>query len=88
MAEPYRFLRLSIRVFRVLAWLALAIQVLTGAILLIGGGEPELVGGVEVPARVLGLLSFVAAGMYFFSLWLMGSLIQLWLDIRAHLSKT
>jgi hypothetical protein len=30
-------------------------------------------------------LNFVAAGMYFFSLWLMSSLLRLLLDIRDRL---
>ncbi|MBI3010258.1 MAG: hypothetical protein HYY57_04675 [Candidatus Omnitrophica bacterium] len=85
MAAPYRFLQASIVVFKVLAWIALALQVITGLILVIGGGDPILVGGVEIPARAVGLLNFVAAGLYFFSFWLMANLIHLWLDIRSHL---
>ena len=81
--ESYKFLRASTVVFKVLAWVALILQVVTGLVLVIGGGEPVLIGGLEVPARLVGVLNFVAAAMYFFSLWLMKSLIQLLLDIRA-----
>lgn len=84
MAQPYKFLRLGVVIFRVLAWVALALQVVSGLILVISGGEPVTIGGLDVPARVVGILNFVAAAMYFFSLWLMGSLIQLLLDIRSH----
>ena len=80
----YKFLRLSVKVFKVLAWVALALQVVTGLILIIGGGEPVLVAGVDIPARVVGLLNFVAGGVYYFSLRLTSELLQLLLDIRDH----
>jgi len=85
MAQSYKFLHVSVIVFKVLAWLALAVQVVMGAILVITGGEPVLIGGAEINARIVGLLNFVAAALYFFSFWLMSSLIRLWLDIREHL---
>ena len=82
----YKFLHFSAKFFKVLAWVALVFQVVTGLILVIFGGQPVLIGGVELPARIVGVLNFVAAGMYFFSLWLMSSLIQLLLDIRGRLA--
>ncbi len=84
MTQPYKFVRVSVKVFKVLAWVAVALQVITGGILLIGGGDPILVGGIDVPARVVGLLNFVAAAVYFFSLWLAASVLQLLLDLRDH----
>ena len=85
MAQSYRFLRVGVTVFKVLAWVTVAVQVVTGLILIVNGGEPVLIGGVEIPARLVGVLNFVAAGMYFFSLWLMSSLLRLLLDIRDRL---
>ncbi len=85
MAQPYKFLGISTVVFKVLAWVAVAVQVITGLILVIGGGDPVNIGGIELPARLVGVLNFVAAGIYFFSMWLMSCLIQLLLDIRAQL---
>ena len=85
-AEPYKFLRVSTVVFKILAWAAVAFQVVIGLILIVQGGEPVPVGNFELPVRVVGLLNFVAAGLYFFSFWLMKSLIQLLLDIRARQS--
>ena len=85
MPQAQQFLQLSVKVFKVLAWIALGFQVITGAILIVVGGEPVFIGGVELPARLVGVLNFVAAGMYFFSLWLMSSLIELLLDIRKRL---
>ena len=88
MTEPYKFLRVSATVFKVLAWVTLVFQVITGLILVIVGGDPVVIGGIELPARVVGVLNFVAAGLYFFSLWLMSSIIRLLLDIRARLEKS
>lgn len=83
MLETYKFLRVSITVFKVLAWVSLGLQIITGVILLVVGGSPVFVGGINVPARVVGVLNFIVAIVYFFSLWLMANLIQLWLDIRS-----
>ena len=85
MAESYKFLRVSVTVFKVLAWVTVAVQLVTGLILIINGGDPVLIGGVEIPARLVGVLNFVAAGVYFFSLWLMSSLLRLLLDVRDRL---
>ena len=86
--KSYKFLRVSVKVFKILAWVSLVAQVVTGLILVVGGGEPVLIGGIDVPARVVGILNFVAAGMYFFTMWLVSNVLQLWLDIRDQLGKT
>jgi hypothetical protein len=85
MAQPYQFVRVSVTVFKVLACLSAAVQIVTGLILIVNGGDPVLIGGVEVPARLVGTLNFVAAAVYFFSLWLMSSVLKLLLDIRGRL---
>ena len=85
MTQPYKFLQVSITVFKVLAWVTVAVQVVTGLMLIISGGDPVLIGGAEIPARLVGVLNFVAAGVYFFSLWLMSSLLRLLVDIRERL---
>ena len=85
MAQPYQFVRVSVTVFKVLAIVSAAVQVVTGVILVVNGGDPVLIGGVEIPARLVGMLNFLAAGVYFFSLWLMSSVLKLLLDIRGRL---
>ena len=85
MAQPYKFLQVSTVVFKVLAWVALVVQVITGLVLVIKGGEPVLIGGTELPVRLVGLLNFVTAALYFFSFWLMSGVIRLLLDIRRQL---
>ncbi len=88
MATSRKFLHVSVTVFKVLAWFALVVQVVTGLVLVIRGGEPVLIGGFDIPARVIGILNFVAAGMYFFSFGLMSHLIQLLLEVHERLSGT
>lgn len=82
MKEDHKFLGVGAVVFTVLAWLSLVIQVVVGLILLIGGGPAVSIGGVDVPARVVGALNCVAGVLYFFLLFLIANIIRLLLDIR------
>ena len=85
MGRSERFLRLSILIFNILAWLSLGAQVITGLILLVGGGPSVPIGGLEVPARVVGILNCVAGGIYFFMLVLVAHVIRVLLEIRERL---
>lgn len=87
MAQPYKFLRVSVVIFKGLAWVAVVLQSVTGLILVIGGGEPVPIGGLDIPARLVGVLNFVAAAFYFFSFWLMAGVVRLLLDIREAVSS-
>ncbi len=83
----YGFLKKSATVFKVLAWISLVLQVVVGLILLIGGGQSVPIGGVDVPARVVGILNCVAGAIYFF-LWLfLSHIVRLLLDIHCGLNK-
>ena len=42
-----------------------------------------LLGGLDVPARVVGLLNVIAAVVYFFMFLLMSAVIRLLLDLHA-----
>ena len=85
MEQPYRLVRASVTIFKVLACVSAAMQIVAGTILLVNGGDPVFIGGQEIPARLVGMLNFLAAGVYFFSLWLMSSVLKLLLDIRGRL---
>ena len=84
--SDYGYLRVSVIVFKVLAWLALGLQVVTGVILLVGGGPGVPVGGVEVPARLVGVLNIFAALIYFFLFMFISNVTKLLLDVHARLS--
>ena len=87
MKQAYQLVQVGVTVFKVLAWLSLVIQAILGIILLVTGGAPVSVGGVDVPARIVGLLNCVAAGIYFFMLSLIAQLLRLLLDIHEHMSR-
>jgi hypothetical protein len=86
-AQQHKFLTTGATVFKVLAWVALIVQVLMGLLLLIIGGDPVLIGGVDVPARVVGLLNCIAAVVYFFMFTLVSVVIHLLLDLHAAVTK-
>ena len=85
MAQSHQFLRVSVMVFKVLAWVALGLLAITGLFVIITGGEPQVVGGAALSARAVGFLILIYGGTSFFSLWLMGSLLRLLLEIRDRL---
>ena len=86
--QDYSFLRKSVLVFKVLAWVALALQSITGLILLIGGGPAVSIGGVDVPARLVGVLNLVAAAIYFFLFLFISNVTRLLVDLYGHVTKT
>ncbi len=86
MARPYKFLQVSTMVFQVLAWVTLALYVISGIALIITGGPPVPLMGVEVPARLFGFIYLLAGGANCYFLLLVRHLIQIVLDIRHHQS--
>jgi hypothetical protein len=80
------FLHLGATIFKVLGWIALVLQVVIGLILLIGGGPDVPVGGVDIPARLVGVLNLVAAAIYWFMFTFISQLTKLLLEIHAKVS--
>jgi hypothetical protein len=85
MTQSYRLLRASVKVFKVLAWVTLVLQAISGLTLLIVGGEPMLVMGLDMPARLGGVFFVLTGAANFYFLWLVSGLLQLLLDIRDRL---
>ena len=88
MNKEYKFLKVGVTLFKVLAWLSLVLQVVVGLVLLVAGGPAVSIGGVEVPARVVGLLNCIAGAIYLFILLLVANVIRLLLDIREQVAKS
>ena len=84
MKDSVKFVSVSAKVFQVLAWVSLVIQVVVGLIVLVVGGQPVLIGGVDVPARLVGVLNCIAGIIYFFMLYLVSHALRLLLEIRGH----
>ena len=83
MKSEYGMVQIGVKVFRVLAWVSLVIQGILGIVLLVTGGDAVPVGAVEIPARVVGVLNCVAAGIYFFMMQLVSNVLKLLLDLRG-----
>lgn len=88
MKEEYRTVRVGVIVFRVLAWLSLLIQGAAGIALLVTGGARVPVGDADVPARVVGVVFCLAAGLYFFLLLLIANVLKLLLEVRGRLDRS
>ena len=84
MKDSVKFVSVSAKVFQVLAWVSLVIQVAVGLIVLVVGGQPVLIGGVDVPARLVGVLNCIAGVIYFFMLYLVSHVLRLLLELRGH----
>ena len=88
MKNSEKFLGISVKAFQVLAWVSLVIQVVVGLIVLVVGGQPVLIGGVDVPARLVGILNCIAGIIYFFMLYLVSHVLRVLLDIRQQSPRT
>ena len=88
MKRPEGFLELSIVIFKILAWVSLVVQVVVGIIVLVVGGEPVPIGGVDVPARLVGLLNCLAGVVYFFLMLLVAKIIKLLVEIHRKVAGT
>ncbi len=80
-----QLVKLGVTIFKVLAWVSLVLQIVVGLILLIGGGPAVEIGGVEIPARVVGVLNCLAGVIYFFLMSLASAVLELLLDMNARL---
>ncbi len=78
-----KVLRLGGGGVKVLAWVSLVIQGIVGIMLLVTGGEPVLIGGLDIPARGVGLLNLLAAVVYFFMFLLLSAVMRLLLELHA-----
>ena len=85
MSQSDGLVRRGATVFMVLAWLSLVVQVGVGLFILAVGGEPVLIGGLDVPARLVGALNCVSGAIYFFMLLLVSRVLRLLLEIREQL---
>ena len=95
--KTYGFLKAAKVIFMVLAWLALALGVIVGLIILITGGGPVLaptagtVPGAPTAApvtRAAGVVFLIIGGIYFLILFTVSEIIGLLLDIKADCKKS
>ena len=82
------FLSKGAAVFALLAWVSLVLQLVVGLVVLVMGGPPVPIGGAEVPARVIGVLNFVAAAIYWFLFMFISKLTRVLLEVHAQVTKS
>ncbi|MDP6685882.1 MAG: hypothetical protein QGI05_02905 [Candidatus Omnitrophota bacterium] len=81
MADRYKFLGLASKIFKVLAWISLAVGVVSALIIFIGGGTPEA-------PRSTGLVGLLLGAVYFFVSFTASEVIALLLDLRSKVDKS
>jgi hypothetical protein len=81
--ESRKFLKTSATVFAVLAWVSLALQLVVGLAVLVMGGPPVPIGGAEIPARLIGILNFAAAAIYWFLFMFISHMTRALLDVHG-----
>ena len=87
MKQSAQFLGVGRKVFKVLAWVSLVLQVAAGIFVLVVGGEPVVIGGVDVPARIVGVLNCIGGVIYFFVLLLVSHVLQVLLEIHQRVER-
>ena len=86
MTQSQGFLRASAKLLAIVAWVSLGIQLIVGVAVLVLGGPPVAIAGADVPARVVGLLNFVAAAVYWFLFTYLSRLTTLLLELHGKLT--
>ena len=87
MKHPRNMLQLGVKIFTVLAWVSLVVQVGVGLVVVVVGGDPVPIGGFDVPARLIGILNCLGGAVYFFTFTLIAQVVRLLLEIRERVGS-
>lgn len=85
MKRSQKFLAVGAIVFTVFAWLSLVMQLGAGLYVLVVGGPSVPFGGLDVPARLVGVVSCLGGALYFFLLLLVAHVLRVLLEISKRL---
>ncbi|MDP2910890.1 MAG: hypothetical protein Q8N76_00925 [Candidatus Omnitrophota bacterium] len=80
MGKNYKLLEVSTIVFKVLAWVSLAVGIIASIVIFIGGGTPEA-------PRATGFIGILLGVVYFFMFLVTAEIIALLLDLRSKVEK-
>jgi hypothetical protein len=78
--DKYKFLEIGAKVFKVLSWVSLAVGVVAGITIFIGGGTPDA-------PRLTGFVGILLGVVYFFIFFIASEIIKLLLEINDKLDK-
>ena len=76
----YKFLNVGSVIFKVLAWAAVIVGVISAVVIFIGGGTPQA-------PRLTGFIGLLLGAIYFFIFYTASEVIRLLLDIVAKINK-
>ncbi|PJC47674.1 MAG: hypothetical protein CO035_05935 [Candidatus Omnitrophica bacterium CG_4_9_14_0_2_um_filter_42_8] len=80
MSKNYKVLEVSSLVFKVLSWVSLAIGIVAGIVIFVGGGTPEA-------PRATGFVGILLGVVYFYMFLVAAEVIALLLEIRSKVEK-
>ena len=80
MGKNYKLLEVSTIIFKVLAWVSLAVGIVASIVIFIGGGTPEA-------PRATGFIGILLGVVYFFMFLVTAEIIALLLDIKSKVEK-
>ena len=80
MEDKYKFLGIASKIFKVLAWISVALGVISSLVIFIGGGTPEA-------PRTTGLIGLLLGLVYFFIAFTASEVITLLLDLKNKVEK-
>jgi len=78
--DRYKFLSVGSVIFKVLAWAAVIVGVISAVVIFIGGGTPQA-------PRLTGFVGLLLGAVYFFIFYTASEVIKLLLDIVAKINK-
>lgn len=75
MDKNYGFLRLAVSIFKVLAWVGVALGIVSSITILVGAGTPET-------PRWMGAVALIVGAVYLFIFLVASEIIKLLLEIK------
>ncbi|MBU4589886.1 MAG: hypothetical protein KKG01_03075 [Candidatus Omnitrophica bacterium] len=80
MDKNYKFLGISARIFKVLAWVSGVVGIISAIVIFIGGGTPDA-------PRATGFIGLLLGIVYFFIFFVTAEIITLLLELRSKVNK-
>lgn len=88
--KEYKFLKVTRNIFKVLAWVVLALGIIIGIVVIITGVStitPVSPGGIPPTPKVAGVVFMIMGAFYFLILYTISEIIGILLDIRTSCIK-
>ncbi|MBU4312171.1 MAG: hypothetical protein KJ706_05600 [Candidatus Omnitrophica bacterium] len=80
MGNDYKFLKIGTTIFKVLAWVSVAVGVISALVIFMGGGTAEA-------PRATGFVGLLLGVVYFFIFTVASEVIALLLDLNSRIGK-